>query len=312
MTNSLQSLLKERIHANIQAHSAADKEFSDFAMYQAGKIEQIPLDKIKSNTSQPRLMFNDESIELLAISIDDVGLLQPISVRKKGNFFEIIAGERRFRAFQKLGKPVIDCIISIANDEQNTLLALAENLSREDLSDYEIAKSIIAFKSNFPSKSDYAKALGLSRQKLYKLLSFENLPKSILDKLNNQPILLSADTTEQLITLKKQDSIDDDTFTILLDTGLDLLINGKIKQSKLVEFIRGELNTKKKCPNSDTFERTIKHIYDKDGKSLAKIHQTQRKYVVELDTLNVSQMKAEAIEKFLQELLVTDTVNSEL
>lgn len=312
MTNSLQSLLKERIHANIQAHSVADKEFADFAMYQTGKIEQIPLNKIKLNTAQPRLTFDDESIELLSNSIDNVGLLQPITVRKKGDFFEIIAGERRFRAFQKLEKNVIDCIILTANDEQNTLLSLAENLSREDLSDYEIAKSIITFKSNFPSKSDYAKALGLSRQKLYKLLSFEKLPKSALDKLDHHPHLLSADTVEQLITLKKQHNVADDTFVFLLNEGMDLLISGKIKQSKLIEFVRGKLNIKKKFPNSDPSERKMNHIYDKDGKSIAKIHQNQRKYVVELDSLNVSQTDAEIIARFFQDLLVTDTVNSEL
>lgn len=100
MTNSLQSLLKERIHANIQAHSVADKEFADFAMYQTGKIEQIPLNKIKLNTAQPRLTFDDESIELLSNSIDNVGLLQPITVRKRAIFLRLSQGSDAFVPFR--------------------------------------------------------------------------------------------------------------------------------------------------------------------------------------------------------------------
>ena len=168
MTSQLQSLLKEKINANIKAHGLADKEFAEFDSYQSGKIEKIPVDKIKPNNAQPRLEFTDESLDKLADSINELGLLQPISVQKKGDFYNIVAGERRFRAVKKLGKQFIDCIIITVTNENNALLALAENLSRENLSDYEIAKAIISFKSNFPSKTEYAKALGISRQKLYK------------------------------------------------------------------------------------------------------------------------------------------------
>lgn len=101
MTSQLQSLLKEKINANIKAHGLADKEFAEFDSYQSGKIEQIPVDKIKPNNAQPRLEFTDESLDKLADSINELGLLQPISVQKKGDFYNIVAGERRFRAVKK-------------------------------------------------------------------------------------------------------------------------------------------------------------------------------------------------------------------
>ena len=65
MTSQLQSLLKEKINANIKAHGLADKEFAEFDSYQSGKIEQIPVDKIKPNNAQPRLEFTDESLDKL-------------------------------------------------------------------------------------------------------------------------------------------------------------------------------------------------------------------------------------------------------
>ncbi|STZ01739.1 Probable chromosome-partitioning protein parB [Moraxella atlantae] len=302
MTSQLQTLLKEKIHANIQAHSLADKEFTDFDNYQSNKLEQIPLDKIQPNSAQPRFNFNDETIDELAQSINDIGLLQPITVRKKGDIFEIIAGERRFRAFQKLGKPYIDCIVANVTDEQNVLLALAENLSREDLSDYEIAKSINSFKANFPSKTEYAKALGISRQKLYKLLSFENLPQSLLIRLDSHPTALSADVAEQITTLRKQSYASEEKFDQAVNQGFDLILQGQLKQSKLVDFI---LRETQRCPNSDTVKQDslIKRTYQKDGKSIGKIKQTSTKYVVELDKATLTQASTQKIEEFFDSLL---------
>lgn len=94
------------------------------------------------------MIFDELELQSLANSIQELGLLQTTPVRPSGisNQYEIISGERRYRAFQLLEKPYIDCIVMEASDEQNSLLALAENINREDLTDYEIAKSVILFK----------------------------------------------------------------------------------------------------------------------------------------------------------------------
>lgn len=301
MTSSLQSLLKQKINENIQAHNIADKAFKEFDVYEANTLQQIPLDKITPNRAQPRLNFDESSIDELAESISEIGLLQPITVRKLDNHFEIIAGERRYRACQKLGKKSIDCILVSVTDENNILLALAENLSRENLSDYEIAKSILAFKNGFPSKTEYAKALGISRQKLYKLFCYETLSPSLLKKLDAHPSLISSDVAEQLATLKKQLSIQESEFSHVVSQGLELIIEKKLKQSKLIDFVQSHIAT---CPNSDTsLKNTIKKTYNKDGKTIGRIKQTDSKYIVELNGLILSDVDYQKIEAFFDLLL---------
>ena len=106
------------------------------------KIEKLPIENIVPNRSQPRLDFYDESIKGLAESIRENGLLQPVSVRKMDDHYELIAGERRLRACQMLGREEIEAIIYEMSDEKSANLALVENLQREDLNAVEQAMAM--------------------------------------------------------------------------------------------------------------------------------------------------------------------------
>ena len=103
------------------------------------EIVKIKLTKIIPNKSQPRLDFYDDSIKGLADSIKENGLLQPITVRKSGNQYELIAGERRYRACMLNGQKDIEAIILEKTDDESANLALIENLQREDLNAIEQA-----------------------------------------------------------------------------------------------------------------------------------------------------------------------------
>lgn len=103
------------------------------------EIIKIKLDKIIPNKNQPRLDFYDDSIKGLAESIKQNGLLQPVTVRKNGNKYELIAGERRYRACLLNGDKDIEAIIMESNDDESANLALIENLQREDLNAIEQA-----------------------------------------------------------------------------------------------------------------------------------------------------------------------------
>lgn len=103
------------------------------------EIIKIKLDKIIPNKNQPRLDFYDDSIKGLAESIKQNGLLQPVTVRKNGNKFELIAGERRYRACLLNGDKDIEAIIMESSDDESANLALIENLQREDLNAIEQA-----------------------------------------------------------------------------------------------------------------------------------------------------------------------------
>lgn len=105
------------------------------------EIVQLPVDKIVANPFQPRTIFNDEKIAELAQSIRTHGLLQPITVRKKDDKYELIAGERRLRAAIYLEMKVIPAIIKDFSDTETASLALIENLQRENLTAIEEARA---------------------------------------------------------------------------------------------------------------------------------------------------------------------------
>lgn len=98
------------------------------------KIVEISLEEIKKNPYQPRTYFNEEKLNELKESIEKNGLLQPIIVKKAVKGYYIIAGERRYRAFELLGKKEIPAIIKEMTDEEMMIFAVLENLQREDLS----------------------------------------------------------------------------------------------------------------------------------------------------------------------------------
>lgn len=103
-------------------------------------INDIPLDQITPNPDQPRSSFNEEALEELASSIKELGVIQPISLRKTGPAsYQIIAGERRYRAARMAGLDSVPAYIRTANDAELTEMALIENIQREDLNAIEIA-----------------------------------------------------------------------------------------------------------------------------------------------------------------------------
>ncbi|MFL2636996.1 MAG: ParB/RepB/Spo0J family partition protein [Flavobacteriaceae bacterium] len=105
-----------------------------------GNIIDLPVDQIQVNPFQPRSNFEKESIQELAESINELGIIQPITVRKKGfKSYEIISGERRYRAVSALNIKSIPAYVRIANDQQSLEMALVENIQRQNLDPIEIA-----------------------------------------------------------------------------------------------------------------------------------------------------------------------------
>ncbi len=118
--------------------SASDKNADKVV----GSIVELDLDRIEVNPFQPRSNFDDESLDELASSIRELGLIQPITVRKLGfDRYQLVSGERRFRASKKIGLKQIPAYIRIANDQESLEMALVENIQRQDLDPVEIALS---------------------------------------------------------------------------------------------------------------------------------------------------------------------------
>jgi|TARA_R110002012_G_scaffold51253_2_gene132623 ParB family chromosome partitioning protein len=107
-----------------------------------GNIVELDLDNIEMNPFQPRTSFNEESLRELASSIKELGVIQPITVRKLGfDSYQLVSGERRFRASKSIGLKTIPAYIRIANDQESLEMALVENIQRQDLDPIEIALS---------------------------------------------------------------------------------------------------------------------------------------------------------------------------
>ena len=104
-------------------------------------FNEIQIDLIDLNPFQPRTNFNSNELEQLASSIEKLGLIQPITVKKNENRYTLISGERRLRAFQKLSKKSIPAYIRLANDQESLEMALVENIQRKNLDPIEIAIS---------------------------------------------------------------------------------------------------------------------------------------------------------------------------
>jgi ParB family chromosome partitioning protein len=118
--------------------SVADKNADQVV----GSILELELNAIEMNPFQPRSSFNEESLRELASSIKELGVIQPITVRKLGFYkFQLVSGERRYRASKLIGKESIPAFIRIANDQESLEMALVENIQRQDLDPIEIALS---------------------------------------------------------------------------------------------------------------------------------------------------------------------------
>lgn len=151
-------------------------------------VREIPLDRIRANPFQPRRQFEDSDLKELAESIEGYGLLQPILVRPKSNsWYELIAGERRVRAFRLLKRTTIPALVRELDDEDMGLLALLENLQRQDLSFWEEAEGYARLLSEFNlTQEELAQRLGKSQSTIANKLRLLRLPDSIRHNISRE------------------------------------------------------------------------------------------------------------------------------
>jgi ParB family chromosome partitioning protein len=151
-------------------------------------VREIPVDKIKANPFQPRREFKQEELKELALSIESYGLLQPIIVRAKRKAeYELIAGERRLRAMRLLGRPTIPALVRDYADEDVALIALLENLQRQDLSFWEEAEGYARLLAEFDiTQEELAQRLGKSQSTIANKLRLLRLPDSIRHNISRE------------------------------------------------------------------------------------------------------------------------------
>ena len=144
------------------------------------RVQYIPVGRIRPNPQQPRRSFDEEGLAELAASIRSCGILQPLTVRRAGEGYELVAGERRLRAARIAGLREVPCLVAQVGEEDSALLALMENLQRRDLDCWEEAQAIARLISRYGlSQEEAARRLGRAQPTVANKLRLLRLPEDV-------------------------------------------------------------------------------------------------------------------------------------
>ena len=200
----MKSKSRKGLGRGIEALFLENNENSRPDNYQKDNVKTIPIELLEVNPFQPRTFFDEEALNDLSESIKSRGILQPILVRpksKKERGWQIIAGERRWRAAQKAGLHEIPVLIHEIEDSEVAIIALLENIQREDLSPLEEAGAFKKLIEDFGlTQEKLSKALGCSRVYITNMLRLLTLPKKIKSMLDDK--LLNVGQVRALIGKK--------------------------------------------------------------------------------------------------------------
>lgn len=159
------------------------------AVEEGAALLEVPVEAVAPNPRQPRTSFEDEALEALAVSIQEVGVLQPIVVRRVGQGFELIAGERRLRAAKRAGLATIPAVVRESDDAESLREALIENIHREDLNPIELAEAFRELLEELGLKQEtLAERLGVSRSHIANTIRLLQLPSEVQQVLAERKI----------------------------------------------------------------------------------------------------------------------------
>lgn len=296
MAKNTTKMLEERLKQNLQKHvdSHQTAEFSEGREYIL-----VQIDIIEPNPYQPRRIFPEDELQKLATSIAEVGLLEPILLRKVEDIYQIAAGERRWRAHKLLNKPTIGAIVTSISDSDMAVFALAENVDREDLSDYEIGIAIRQIENLFPTKKKLAESLGINREDMYRYLTFDDLPEFIRNDLNSNPRLLSRSAASDIRRVGQNNETP--LYGTLLAEAWGLLLSGDLEQTKIAGYIIRKLKAEE-AGNKDCHIQST-HNLIKDGKKVGYISWAGKHMTIKLNAAALDEKKEKKLQAFLENLM---------
>ncbi|WP_058991239.1 ParB/RepB/Spo0J family partition protein [Anaerococcus rubeinfantis] len=245
-------------------------------------IVRIPMEKIYPRDDQPRKKFDDKSLEGLSQSIEKYGLLNPIVLRKNGIRYEIIAGERRFRASKLLGLKEIEAIIKNVDNKDIDILSIVENVQREDLSGLEEANAYNELSKNYGMTQDeIAKTVGKSRSYIgntLRLLKLDENSKKELEEGN-----ISPSQARTLLSIKDEDE---------RKKSLNDFKNRKTNIRKVEKISK---NKKTKTDNEDKLDRILFEDFEEKFiellNSKVEIKKNKGNYKVTIDCVSIDDIE---------------------
>lgn len=260
------------------------------------KVIEIPIAQLRANPYQPRKTFNEEGIQELAASIKEHGVIQPIIVRSVLKGYEIIAGERRFRASQECGLKTIPAVVRKFSDQQVMEIALIENVQREDLNAIELAIAYQALIDQFQmTQEELSVKVGKSRSHIANFLRLLQLPEGIKQYVSRGTLSMGharaiagvkddkkkKELTE--ITIEKQWSVRE------LEEAIQQLDEPKDKEN-------AKPKVRKKDPYMEEVEENLRSIF----RTTVKIKPTQQQHKGKIEFAYYSKDDLERILELLQ------------
>ncbi|MGP4059642.1 ParB/RepB/Spo0J family partition protein [Halobacillus sp. H74] len=243
------------------------------------QLQEIAVKDCRPNPYQPRKEFDKEALSGLKQSIEEHGILQPIIVRKSIKGYEIVVGERRYRAAQSARLETIPALVKDLTDEQMMELALLENLQREDLSPIEEARSYESLINELNVTQDIlSKRLGKSRSHIANLMRLLSLPQEVTSKIDDGKLTMGHGRA--LLALKDKEQ----------QYNLVARIERESLNVRQVERIINEINQNKKpkkqpAPKDIFLKEREENLKERLGTAV-KIHKGKRKGKIEIEFMN--------------------------
>ncbi|MEK3732821.1 ParB/RepB/Spo0J family partition protein [Paenibacillus sp. FSL M8-0334] len=242
------------------------------------KVVEIPLSQLRANPYQPRKNFNEEAIQELAESIRQHGVIQPIIVRSVLKGYEIIAGERRFRASQYCGKAAIPAVVRSFSDQQVMEIALIENLQRENLNAIEIAVAYQGLMEQFSlTQEELSLKVGKSRSHIANFLRLLSLPEEVKENVSRGT--LSMGHARAIVGLKDPALVKQLAKQCVEQEWSVRELEEAVKNLDRKPEEKTKVKTKKKDPYIDHLEESLRERF----KTTVKIKHNKDKGKIELN-----------------------------
>ncbi|MFA7120012.1 MAG: ParB/RepB/Spo0J family partition protein [Bacilli bacterium] len=243
----------------------------------------ISIEQIIPNRFQPRLTFDEQGINELSSSIKEHGIIQPLVLRKLGEKYEIIAGERRYKAATVAGLTEVPAIISSLDDNQSAEVALVENVQRKNLTSIEEAKSYQKIlEKGYLNQEQLAKKLGVSQSTIANKLRLLNLTEEVQEALLNEKISeRHARSLLQLTDAKTQIDM------------LNKVINERLTVRNLDSEIKNMINPENKLSSDNVTLEPIEPIEENSEKTINSLEESEDK-IINNDDVNIEEIKNNA------------------
>ncbi|OOC57626.1 ParB/RepB/Spo0J family partition protein [Paenibacillus ihbetae] len=255
-----------------------DALIPSLSIHEDDKVVEIPLTQLRANPYQPRKTFNDEAIQELAESIRQHGVIQPIIVRSVLKGYEIIAGERRFRASQYCGKATIPAVVRSFSDQQVMEIALIENLQRENLNAMEIAVAYQGLMEQFSlTQEELSLKVGKSRSHIANFLRLLSLPDEVKENVSRGT--LSMGHARAIVGIKDPVLVKQLAKQCVEQEWSVRELEEAVKNLDRKPADKSKVKTKKKDPYIDHLEESLRERF----KTTVKIKHNKDKGKIELN-----------------------------